>query len=210
MITNISNGSSTIITLDPSRKDEVTELLVRAFTDKPGFAYLIPVKGEKKRQKMHGVFSTVLDIHAATKQPILGVMVDDRVVGIAFIYEPGVQYSAWDIVRMLVRLTLEAGLPAAWRLWQLLITIEPHHPTEPYYYLWFLAVHPDFQGKGYGRRLLDAVCVLSETHPTSTGVWLETDTQQNVQMYEHFGYQVIKILDFNGFEMSLMFRANTK
>jgi ribosomal protein S18 acetylase RimI-like enzyme len=61
----------------------------------------------------------------------------------------------------------------------------------PHYHLGVLAVHPDRQGKGVGRVLLDALHRLSASDPASTGVSLNTEKTTNVELYRHVGYRVI-------------------
>ncbi len=213
-----SNHAARVMDLPASRHDEVTQLLADTFTAQPLIDYLFWVAGDRaartlpdrKRQVTHLYFRLLLDMLVATEQPLLTVMLEDRVIGLAAIYEPAVKADPWGALRLLVRLTLGAGLPAVWRLLRLMIAIEPHYPTAPYYHLVMIAVHPNFQGRGYGRQLLDRIHALSESHPTSTGVWVETDTQQNILMYEHFGYMLEEKLKFSDdFELSLLFRPNT-
>lgn len=185
-------------------------MLAYTFAAQPTIDYLFRVAGDRKRQVTHLYLRLLLDMLVATGQPLLAVMLEDRVIGLAAIYEPKVKASVWGGLRLLLRLTLGAGLPAVWRLLRLMMAIEPHYPTAPYYHLVMLAVHPDFQGRGFGRQLLDRIHALSESHPTSTGVWVETDTQKNILMYEHFGYSLQEQLKFSdAFELSLLFRSNT-
>jgi len=205
-----SNHAARVIDLPASRHDEVTQLLADAFAAQPLIDYLFPVTGDRKRQVTRLYLRLLLDMLVATGQPLWAVMLEDRVIGFAAIYEPAVTADPWGGLRLLVRLTLGAGLPAVWRLLRLIMAVEPHYPTSPYYHLVTIAVHPDFQGLGFGRQLLDRIHALSSEHPTSTGVWVETDTQKNILMYEHFGYSIQEQLKFSdGFELSLFFRPNT-
>lgn len=205
------NHAARVMDLPASKHSEAALMLAYTFAAQPTIDYLFPVTGDRKRQVTRLYFRLLLDMLVATGQPLLAVMLEDRVIGFAAIYEPAVTADPWAGLRLLVRLTLGAGLPAVWRLLRLMMAIEPHYPTAPYYYhLVMLAVHPDFQGLGFGRQLLDRIHALSESHPTSTGVWVETDTQQNILMYEHFGYMLEEKLKLSDdFELSLLFRPNT-
>ena len=64
-------------------------------------------------------------------------------------------------------------------------------PEEPHYSLGMVGVRHEHHGCGYGRLLLDAVHVLSDTDPESHGVALSTETRENLDLYRHFGYEVI-------------------
>ncbi|MGK7903772.1 MAG: GNAT family N-acetyltransferase [Hormoscilla sp.] len=205
-----SKHAARVIDLPASRHSEATTMLADTLAAQPTIDYLFRVTGDRKRQVTRLYLRLFLDMLAATGQPLWAVMLEDRVIGLAAIYEPAVTADPWGGLRLLVRLTLGAGLPAVWRLLRLMMAVEPHYPTAPYYHLVMLAVHPDFQGLGFGRQLLDRIHALSESHPTSTGVWVETDTQQNILMYEHFGYMLKEKLKLSDdFELSLLFRPNT-
>lgn len=65
-----------------------------------------------------------------------------------------------------------------------------HMAGQPYLYLFFIGVATKHQGQGYGRVLLDEVIRLGESDHLP--VYLETETEQNVRLYEHFGFEVIK------------------
>jgi ribosomal protein S18 acetylase RimI-like enzyme len=61
---------------------------------------------------------------------------------------------------------------------------------KPYTYLQIIGVAPAFQGQGFGGQLLRALIKRSEQAGVS--LYLETETEANVSMYEHFGFTVIR------------------
>ena len=63
-------------------------------------------------------------------------------------------------------------------------------PSEPHYQLGMIGVDPQHQGKGYGGQLLGTLKEMSESHPKSMGVWLDTENPRNVPYYQHFGYEI--------------------
>jgi GNAT superfamily N-acetyltransferase len=76
---------------------------------------------------------------------------------------------------------------------------------KPYLYLQIIGVAPAFQGQGFGGQLLRALVEKSEQ--TGVSLYLETETEANVSMYEHFGFTVIKkivlpIIDLPMWEMT--------
>lgn len=58
-----------------------------------------------------------------------------------------------------------------------------------YIYLMIIGVDPEYQGKGYGKKLLAAL--LAESEQKKLPIYLETATQRNVSMYEKIGFKVI-------------------
>jgi ribosomal protein S18 acetylase RimI-like enzyme len=64
-----------------------------------------------------------------------------------------------------------------------------HMAGQSFLYLLMIGVASAHQGQGYGRTLLDAVIQLAEKEQAL--VYLETETENNVQIYEHFGFEVL-------------------
>jgi ribosomal protein S18 acetylase RimI-like enzyme len=55
-----------------------------------------------------------------------------------------------------------------------------------------LAVAPDQQGRGIGRRLLTAVEALAEAPTTTYALFTGADSQDNVRLYENLGYHRVR------------------
>lgn len=62
-----------------------------------------------------------------------------------------------------------------------------------YLYLMILGVAPEFQGRGYGGRLLGGV--IQESEERQLPIYLETSTESNIRMYEKFGFKVLGRVD---------------
>jgi GNAT superfamily N-acetyltransferase len=61
----------------------------------------------------------------------------------------------------------------------------------PHHHLNMIGVRRAHAGTGLGRRLLESVRRLSEGDPQSAGVSLTTENPRNVELYRHFGYEVV-------------------
>ena len=94
--------------------------------------------------------------------------------------------ALWPALRM--------GQDYSQRLMKALQPIEEdrkkHIEGQSYIYLFFIGVAVKHQGQGYGRVLLDEVIRLAESD--SLPIYLETETAENVKLYEHFGFEVIE------------------
>jgi ribosomal protein S18 acetylase RimI-like enzyme len=60
----------------------------------------------------------------------------------------------------------------------------------PFIYLQVIGVAPAYQGQGFGGTLLRALIEKSEQ--AGIPLYLETETERNVSMYERYGFQVVK------------------
>jgi len=57
-------------------------------------------------------------------------------------------------------------------------------------YVLVFGVATELQGKGFGRKLIDAAIEKSERE--GLHLYLETETEENVKMYEYFGFRPLK------------------
>jgi len=65
-----------------------------------------------------------------------------------------------------------------------------HMAGSTYLYLFVVGVSTKLQGKGFGRKLIDLAIEKSEREGFQ--LYLETETEENVKMYEHFGFRLLK------------------
>ena len=204
----LSHQESHVRALDGSRYEEAVELLANAFASAPVMETLYGLHGRNKLLRSRQLFRLFLSFQGELGQPILYVEEGDRLAGVALLYEPTCHLSKLQLGWMALRLLPICGLRATWRFWQLVRLEEQQVPDTPQYYLSFLAVGPECQGKGYGRLLLDAVRDRSESDRLSQGVFLETDEPSKVKLYQHFGYRIIGEACVDRVKLFLLFRPN--
>ena len=72
--------------------------------------------------------------------------------------------------------------------------VKSFHPKEPFYYLWFIGVDPDYQRKGIGSSLLAEILRHSELQKRD--VYLETSVLENLPWYQQFGFEIFNELEF--------------
>jgi len=60
----------------------------------------------------------------------------------------------------------------------------------PYIYLPAIGVASEFQGQGFGGKLLSAL--IAESEQSRIPIYLETESESNVKWYERFGFQSVK------------------
>jgi len=65
-----------------------------------------------------------------------------------------------------------------------------HMAGHTFLYLLVLGVATEMQGKGFGRKLIGAAIEKSEREGLL--LYLETSEEENIKMYEHFGFRLLK------------------
>src|SRR3546814_17490013 len=65
-------------------------------------------------------------------------------------------------------------------------SIDAHRPQGRFWYLHYVGVRPEQQGKGHGGRIIRAQTAVADTE--GLPCWLETATSANVPIYERLGF----------------------
>jgi len=197
-----------VFDLDESRAEEAIDLLVLAFEEDPAYRYFCRAERPGYRRRLRTVFRCSWALWRSSGQPLLGIASGQRLAGLAMIQEPGTRLALWPQLRWLLTVLLTAGPRVPWRILGDMRIAEPARPAEPHFYLLILAVHPDFQGIGCGRALLEALQARSARHSGSRGVCLETENPDNVPFYEHNGYRVLARNSYADLEIVTLFRPD--
>jgi ribosomal protein S18 acetylase RimI-like enzyme len=204
---NARNDAESWIEIGPSRLEAAVEVLSLAFQDDPLMKYVF--SGPSYSRDVREVFRFVCEARLELGWPIIATVGDRGLTGVACLSAPGDKIWPASLAKKYDRLQASIGYESFNRMGRFSRLSREHEPAQPHYYLATIGVHPEFQGRSLGGVMLDAVHELSESHPESTGVYLETARQENVGMYEHRGYRVSardKLDDTVGFWY--MFRMN--
>jgi len=67
---------------------------------------------------------------------------------------------------------------------------EEHMGEREFTYVMIVGVAPEHQRQGHGRTLLRAL--MDDSDRTGVPVYLETETEDNQRMYEHYGFQLLR------------------
>jgi GNAT superfamily N-acetyltransferase len=74
------------------------------------------------------------------------------------------------------------------RILRSLAALESNHPAAPHYYLPFVGVEPEWQGRGLGTALMRPV--LDRCDDEKLGAYLEASSPRNRALYERLGFEV--------------------
>lgn len=109
---------------------------------------------------------------------------------------PG-KYADMSFIRLLLSGAIWPGMKMGMELSQTIATVfEPVDQDRKeqmrgrnYIYLLIIGVSPQYQGQGLGGKLLKAL--FNESEQSGMPIYLETETEENVQLYEHHGFNVM-------------------
>jgi GNAT superfamily N-acetyltransferase len=94
-------------------------------------------------------------------------------------------------------LPFKVGFGPFFRLVDMLSAAEKGHKnaiSAPHWYLMILAVRPDKQGQGLGKKLLEHG--LKRVDGDRLPAYLETSNKRNLPLYERFGFKVVHSGEF--------------
>ena len=159
------NGKPIVTVAYPEQHDQAAESLGRAFVDDPTMKSIIPDVADpaERARRLPGLFRAMLAIERRNGQPVFAVIDDNgRVVAAAMsegIGHPstlGLILSGLGLLPQIIRSIRWGGLMRALTMFGMLAE---NHPKEPHLYLQVLGCDPPFQGKGYGKALLDRLAL---------------------------------------------------
>ncbi len=190
------SGNPIVTAVYPEQHDQAAVSLGRAFIDDPAFKVILPDITEPVARAEHlaDLFRAMLAVERRTGQPVFGVVYEGRVVAAAMtegMGHPGLLGLIATGLGQTPRMVRGVGWGGIVRALKMFGLLANHHPEEPHLYLQVLGVDPAFQGKGYGKALLDRLALEAGVRPEIAGVYLETGTEANVAFYSSMGYEIL-------------------
>jgi len=103
--------------------------------------------------------------------------------------------TAWRIIRSgAMGAAMRTGSNAAKKMGPVFKPVSEdrheHMAGRTFLYLLIVGVATELQGKGFGRKLIGAA--IEKSKREGLQLYLETETEENVKMYEHFGFRLLK------------------
>lgn len=179
-----------LVHLSDSSFEKAVEVLTRSFWNDSLIVYLFPDETKRKR-----FLPPFFEFRLKEGQLYGEVYItSDEVEGVAiWKYYNTMDTTLWKIIRYgglkLMRLY-------GWSLTRCMMKINDftsnrriEYATPPYMHLGPIAVDPEKQGKGYGSKLIRPM--LTHLDEMKWHCYLEAQTESNVSLYEHYGFEII-------------------
>jgi ribosomal protein S18 acetylase RimI-like enzyme len=191
-----------IVRVDRSRAGMAVETLVAAFRDRLPLSHYYPVEAERRRVAPAVMALAVYpglrygEVHA-TAPDLAGVAV----------WMPSAAYpvSLWRLLRATpLPLFVQFGRSGGYRMLRLgrhIDGVRARLAPFEHMYLQSLGVDPAVQGRGHAGRLLRHM--LARLDAAGTPCYLDTLDEQNVGLYEHFGFAVVEASTVPGTQLPM-------
>lgn len=182
------------ITITKVKRDDARTssiVLARAFQDDPVFEWLLP-DPDRRRELLPGVFMAFSELYLPSDESYIA----GSGLGVALWVPPSSQpFSEEELDQLGEQLAVTLGDDAA-KAVELDAALEEHHPEEPAFYLPFIGVVPEQQGRGLGSRLLETV--LEQCDDSGTPAFLDATSPENRRLYERHGFETMAPVDVVG------------
>lgn len=177
--------------LDSSYGPEAASLLFRAYRADPTFRWLMDADRPGYDHRLRSTLRELLRNHIAEQRPALGLVQNDRLIGIALVSPPERRLEVTESWGWRLRMLLGAGHRATRRYLDFHAAVMACVPPGPHHLLPLLAVLPEYQGQRYGEQLLGALHDWCADDSQSRGIVLDTGNLHYLEFYRRNGYQDI-------------------
>ncbi|MFD2962488.1 MULTISPECIES: GNAT family N-acetyltransferase [Olivibacter] len=170
-------------------KQLAVDILADAFKENKSVNYIVK-QDAKKDKRIRDLMAYSYDVCYFSGD----IFFNDDKTAVALVSYPDKQKMTLKRIFLDLGLVFKTiGLTRAMKALNRESSIKKNSPTKEIYYLWFIGVSQENQGKRKGTQLLKELIEHSET--LNRKVYLETSTLRNLQWYKKFGFRVFKELD---------------
>lgn len=177
--------------LDRGYSREARSLLYHAYRHEPTYAYLLDANRPGYDQRVRATVRELVKQHFIEELPAIGLLIEERLVGIALIAPPQRRLDITESWGWRLRMLLTTGLGCTRRFLEYHEAVLACLPPGPYHVLPLIGIHPEFQGRQLGERLLQALHEWCAEDAGSQGVVLDTGNPRYLDFYRRQGYQLL-------------------
>ncbi|SDC10920.1 GNAT family N-acetyltransferase [Niabella drilacis] len=166
----------------------VVDILANAFDDNRSVNYIVR-QDAGRRQRIKALMAYAFDRCMLSGE----VFITEEGRGCALVLFPDLKKSTMRSVLLDLKLVLRAIGSNVFKVLKREAALKKTQVVAPLYYLWFIGVHREVQGRGTGSRLLNEL--KQRADELGRVVCLETSTIKNIPWYEKHGFRVYNELN---------------
>ena len=180
-----------MVTAQPKDKDRIIEILTLAFEQNLSVGYICG-KGAGKMKRMGYLMEYAYKVCSAFGK----VVISEDGNACAMVLFPDKKRftlaSLWWDVLLVVKVVRIFNIGKVLKRER---QIKMHHPKFPFYYLWFIGVHPVHRGQRLGSELM--LELVLDAEKMERPIYLETSTIKNLAWYRKFGFKIYDELNLS-------------
>ncbi|WP_127021058.1 GNAT family N-acetyltransferase [Rheinheimera mangrovi] len=192
--------------LTPDELKLAASLLYQSYHDDPVFMDIFQAEKSDYEQRLRAAIREELNVFWQEEQPVIGIFIEQQLLGVACVTEPGSKLSGDRFWHWRLKMLLTAGYVSTRQLLEKEQRIHAAMPVQHYHMLAFIAISPKYQHLGLGHYLMHAVDSIVEQNPASLGIGVFVTLEKNKAFFSADHYQQVTELNFSKVKGSLMFR----
>ena len=173
-----------------------------AMLDNPVHAKVFGQRRELRKRRLLRFFPRML-AYVGRKGELYGAFSNNELIGVVGMIPPGqCQPGLLDMLRLLPGILFSNSPPGLLRTAYWLLRWARLDPDLPHWHMGPLSVAPEWQGKGAGHLLMNHAMERGK----DDNLYLETDTIENVRLYESIGFEPLRSVEIMGTRSWLMLK----
>lgn len=187
---------------------ESCSLLYQAYRRTPTFSYLFEADRPGYDQRVRATVRELLSRHFADDLPALGLLLGERLLGVALISPPQRRLEITESWSWRMRMLLTAGFRCTRRYLDYHEAVIACLPPGAYHMLPLIGVRPEFQGLHYGEQLLGALHRWCTGDSNSRGIVLDTGDPHYLEFLQRQGYQEVGLVELGPVHEHILFHPS--
>jgi ribosomal protein S18 acetylase RimI-like enzyme len=205
-------GGIEVVRLAPELKKQVTGVIAEAFKTEEVANYHLDMDHPATLRRYSCLVDTFCELYLAAGRPVFTAILDGRVVGAGMVRDPRKPIPVRSILSILPpRLPRLAALFSRHPMKAVRVVAAARHPRglgKPCFTFEVLGVHPEYQDRGVGRRIMEEAQAFVAGDPQISGIFLTTGSTKNQEFYKRRGYLTLKVIDLDAVKVYHMFWQN--
>ncbi|KXI28172.1 GNAT family N-acetyltransferase [Paraglaciecola hydrolytica] len=203
-VADISNIKAIFLTAEDLKI--AASILYLAYHDDPLFLNIFEVEKEGYESRLRSAIREELNAFWQTKQPMIGLFDNDRLLAVACLIEPSTTLEPNRFWHWRLKMLLTAGFLGTKQMIEKESVVREHMPSSYFHMLSFIGVHPDQQHHGLGHVLMSAIDSVMLEDPKSEGVGMFVTLPKCLSFFADGDYQLIEELQVGRIKGHIMFR----
>lgn len=195
-----------VVRLEKDSWREIKSILYHAYRDEPTFKYLFDDKRAGYDQRVRATIRELIDLYFAHNQDVIGLSLGEKLIAVALIGSPELRMDIADQLNWRIRMMLTAGLSSTNRYIDYHKKVKACLPGETHHTLPLLGVDKNYQGRGFGKTLIQSIEKICDDNPRSSGVGLDTGNAEYFKFYENLGFKKVGQVKLGELTQSVFFK----
>ncbi|MBT0585022.1 GNAT family N-acetyltransferase [Alteromonas oceanisediminis] len=181
-------------------------ILYNAYFDDPLFVDIFDSEREGYESRLRSAIREELHAFWTARQPMVGLYDEKRLLAVACLIAPDAAFGAGRYWHWRLKMLLTAGFLGTKHMIEKEERVRECMPASNYHMLSFIGVHPDYQDKGLGHILMNAIDSVMSEDERSEGVGVYVTLPKCLSFFRGGHYDHVCELEFSHITGYVMFR----